>query len=56
LPDLVPTDVVEGREQRIWKLPPSADRGKIRSETYQGIADAIADQWSVMTKRNKNHI
>jgi len=56
LPDLVPADVVEGREQRIWKLPPSADRWKIRSETYQGIADAIADQWSVMTKRNKNHI
>ena len=51
LPDLVPADVVEGREQRIWKLPPSADRWKIRSETYQGIADAIADQWSVMTKR-----
>jgi len=56
LPDLVPTDVVEGREQRIWNLPPSADRWKIRSETYQGIADALADQWSVMTKRNKNHI
>ena len=56
LPDLVPADVVEGREQRIWKLPPSADRWKIRSETYQGIADAMADQWSVMTKRNKNHI
>ena len=51
LPDLMPTNVVDGREPRIWKLPPSADRGKIRSETYQGIADAIADQWSVMTKR-----
>ena len=51
LPDLVPTDLVEGREQRIWKLPPSADRWKIRSETYQGIADAFASQWGVMTKR-----
>ena len=51
LPDLVPADVVEGREQRIWKLPPSADRWKIRSETYQGIADAFADQWGVLTKK-----
>ena len=45
VPHLVPTDVVEGREQRIWKMPPSKDRWKIRSETYQGIADAMADQW-----------
>jgi hypothetical protein len=28
------------------KLPPSADRWKIRSETYQGIAEAMANQWS----------
>lgn len=34
LPPLVATDVVEGREERIWKLPPSEDRWKIRSETY----------------------
>lgn len=27
------------------KLPPSADRWKIRSLTYQGIADAMGDQW-----------
>ena len=46
LPPLVPTNVVEGREQRIWKLPPSADRWKIRSETYKGIAEAMADQWN----------
>ena len=45
LPPLDPTNVVEGREQRIWKLPPSADRWKIRSTTFQGIADAMADQW-----------
>ena len=51
LPCLVPTDVVEGREQRIWKLPPSTDRWKIRSETYQGIADALAAQYSVLPKR-----
>ena len=47
LDKLVPTDVVDGRDQRIWKLPPTADRWKIRSKTYQGIADAMANQWSV---------
>jgi hypothetical protein len=45
LPKLKPTEVVEGREQRIWKLPPSADRWKIRSTTFTGIAQAMADQW-----------
>ena len=45
LPNLVPTNIVEGREPRMWKLPPSKDRAKIRSETYQGIASAMADQW-----------
>lgn len=45
LPKLVPTDVVEGREQRIWKMAPSPDRWKHRSVTYQGIAHAMAEQW-----------
>lgn len=45
LPLLNPTNVVDGREQRIWKMPPSKDRGKLRSKTYQGIAVAMADQW-----------
>lgn len=45
LPKLVPTNIVEGREQRVWKMGPSADRWKKRSETYQGIADAMAAQW-----------
>lgn len=45
LPPLIPTDIVAGREQRIHRLPPSADRWKLRSLTYQGIADAMADQW-----------
>jgi len=45
LADLVPTDIVDGREQRIWKLPPSADRWKIRSTTFAGIAKAMARQW-----------
>ena len=47
LPLLKPTNIVPGREQRIWKLPPSNDRWKIRSETYQGIAEAMASQWGV---------
>lgn len=46
LPLLTPTNIVEGREARIHKMPPSADRWKKRSETYQGIADAMAKQWS----------
>lgn len=45
LPPLMPTNVVNGRDDRIHKIPPSKDRWKIRSETYQGIADAMADQW-----------
>ena len=45
LPPLEPSNIVDGREQRIWKMPPSADRWKIRSETYTGIANAMADQW-----------
>jgi hypothetical protein len=45
LPVLEPTNIVEGREQRIHNLPPSADRWKIRSTTFQGIADAMAQQW-----------
>ena len=45
LPKLMPTNIVEGREQRLHKLPPSKDRWKERSKTFQGIADAMADQW-----------
>lgn len=45
LPKLEPTNIVEGREQRIWKMPPSEDRAKLRSETFDGIAEAMADQW-----------
>ena len=45
LPKLVPTNIVDGREQRIHKMPPSPTRWKERSRTYQGIADAMAQQW-----------
>ena len=46
LPALRPTNIVAGREQRVWRLPPSPDRWKIRSTTYTGIAAAMAAQWS----------
>ena len=49
LPKLQPTDIVEGREQRIHKMPPSPDRWKLRSVTYSGIAAAMADQWGSLT-------
>ena len=58
LPPLRPTKMVEPRMvngKPRWanqtdsgqnKLPPSADRWAIRSETYQGIAQAMAEQWT----------
>lgn len=45
LPLLKETNVVEGRENNIWKMPPSKDRPKLRSKTYSGIAQAMAEQW-----------
>jgi hypothetical protein len=53
LPLLQPTNNVkaemmrlpDNERQRLHYLPPSADRWKIRSTTYQGIADAMAEQW-----------
>lgn len=46
LPKLQPTNIVDGRDNRIHRMPPSAERGKLRSATYQGIADAMAEQWN----------
>jgi len=47
LPKLRQTDVVSGREGRVWKMPPTPDRQKNRSRTYPGIAAAMAAQWGV---------
>ncbi len=57
LPPLKPTQVVGRGERHVTKggkslpkwynLPPSADRWKIRSTTFQGVADAMADQWGI---------
>lgn len=46
LPPLVPTNIVEGREPRIHMMPPGPDRWKERSRTFEGIAQAMAQQWS----------
>jgi len=57
LPPLVPTEIIAPRivnGKKRWanqtdsgqnRLPPSDDRWKIRSETYAGIARAMAEQW-----------
>jgi hypothetical protein len=57
LPLLTPTEIIEPRivnGKKRWanqtdsgqnRLPPSEDRWKIRSETYEGIANAMATQW-----------
>lgn len=45
LPKLVSTNIVDGREGKCWKMPPSPDRAKLRSITYTGIANAMAEQW-----------
>lgn len=45
LPNLIPTNIVEGREQKIWKMSPRPERAKLRSKTYPGIAEAMAEQW-----------
>ncbi|HBY72982.1 MAG TPA: hypothetical protein DEG06_12145 [Lachnospiraceae bacterium] len=46
LPQLKPTEIVEGREQRVWKMPPGPERAKMRSKTFVGIAKAMAEQWA----------
>jgi site-specific DNA-cytosine methylase len=46
LPKLQPTNIVEGRVNRVHRMPPGPDRWKERSRTYSGIALAMAAQWS----------
>jgi site-specific DNA-cytosine methylase len=50
LPNLKPTNIVKGRDNRIHKLSPSKNRSKLRSKTYKGIAKAMAEQWSKVLK------
>lgn len=46
LPPLAPSNPVDGREQRVWKMGPSPNRWMDRSRTYTGVAAAMANQWS----------
>ena len=46
IPKLIPTNIVEGRDQRIHKLPKTKGRAKLRSKTFPGIAKAMAEQWT----------
>ena len=50
LPLLQTTNIVDGREARIHRMPPSPDRWKERSKTYVGIAAAMAEQWGLMSE------
>ena len=45
LPKLTPTDIVEGRYARVHLTSPGPNRSKLRSITYNGIAEAMAAQW-----------
>ena len=56
LPKLQPTNIVEGREQRIWKMPPGENRWKERSRTFEGIAQAMANQWGNLPAETKRSI
>lgn len=45
LPPLKPTNIVEGREARVHRMPPGPNRWKERSRTFSGVAEAMANQW-----------
>ena len=45
LEPLKPTNKVAGREQRIWKMPPSPTRKRDRSQTFPGVAQAVVQGW-----------
>lgn len=49
LPLLQPTNIVEGRENRIHRMPPSPARWKERSKTFSGVAEAMATQYGSLT-------
>lgn len=53
LPKLTHTNIVEGREARIHKMPPGPDRWKERSRTFEGIAKAMAEQWGAYVAAQK---
>ena len=52
LPKLAPTNLVDGRKPRVHHMPPSPTRWKERSRTYEGVAHAMAAQWSPLLQHN----
>jgi hypothetical protein len=48
LPKLTPTNIVDGREARVHRMPPGPNRWRERSRFFPGIASAMADQWSCL--------
>lgn len=46
LPKLIPTNIVENKGNKLYRLPPSEERAKLRSKTFTGIASAMAEQWA----------
>lgn len=54
LPKLTPTNIVDGREQRIHRMRPGPDRAKERARFYPGIARAMARQWGDYVLRSVN--
>lgn len=53
LPKLQFTEVSQDREERVWKAPPSKDRWKERSRSFEGVAKAMAEQWGDFIKTQK---
>jgi hypothetical protein len=53
LPPLVPTNVVDGREQRVFRMAPGPNRKRDRSRTYEGIAEAMAEQWGSLAEQRR---
>jgi hypothetical protein len=53
LPPLQPTNIVEGREQRVFRMAPGPDRKRDRSRTYEGIAAAMAEQWGSLAEQKE---
>jgi site-specific DNA-cytosine methylase len=56
LPKLIPTNIVGGREPIIHHMSPGKNRGKLRSITYKGIAEAMAEQWGQFMNRKCCHL
>jgi hypothetical protein len=53
LPPLEPTNIVEGREQRVFRMAPGPNRKRDRSRTYEGIAEAMAQQWGSLAEQRE---